>query len=77
VNNSFTDVNPTLKTLGLKRYPMITTVDIAKFRQLCNNPTRFIASAIEIANREGYTGYNIDFEPNIAGTPTHKPSLIS
>jgi len=68
VNNSFTDVNPTLKALNLKRYPMITTVNLEKIRQLIKNPDGFIAHCIELAKIHDYTGYNVDFEPHDSAT---------
>lgn len=47
---------------------MITTVNLGYIRQLCQNPQPFIQSAIAEANKWNYNGYNIDFEPNDAGS---------
>jgi len=61
--NEFTYVNGIIQSYGLLAYPMITTANISKIRQLCSNPQPFIEDAVLMAIQYNYTGYNIDFEP--------------
>ena len=37
IDNGFTNVGPTLNAMGLKTYPMITTVNITRIRTLASN----------------------------------------
>eukprot|EP01006_Ploeotia_vitrea_P047715 TRINITY_DN67150_c7_g1_i1.p1 TRINITY_DN67150_c7_g1~~TRINITY_DN67150_c7_g1_i1.p1 ORF type:complete len:198 (+),score=11.66 TRINITY_DN67150_c7_g1_i1:302-895(+) len=49
--------------MGMKTYPMITTVNIEWIRQLYTNPQPFIDTAVSAAMKHNYNGYCIDFEP--------------
>ena len=46
IYNGFTSVNEQVKSMGLEAWPMITTVDLAKIQQVCQNPTPFITDAV-------------------------------
>lgn len=46
---------------------MITTATIYKLRELFADPSTFISDAVDAAVTYGYTGYNIDFEPEDGG----------
>jgi hypothetical protein len=71
--NNFTDVFPEIKNMGLETYPMITTVNIVKIGQLVKNPKPFIDECVSVAVQRGYTGFDIDFEPNNATAELAKP----
>jgi len=63
ISNNFTSVNYEIQKLGFQAYPMITTANLTKLRQLFETCDTFIFEAIQRANQYQYTGYNIDFEP--------------
>jgi len=70
VVNNLTDVLPALKNLGVATFPMISSFPYPKefiewCRQLFDNPTPFIQTCIEEAQKYGYSGYNVDFEPTV------------
>lgn len=72
------DVHPILKNITgfggkkLKTFPMITSHPypddfILRMRKLFANPTPFIESAVQNLLKNGYEGYNVDFEPKRPG----------
>jgi len=68
--NNLTDVLPALQNLGVATFPMISSYPYPKefiewCRQVFDNPTPFIQTCIEEAQKYGYSGYNVDFEPTI------------
>ncbi|GIQ83925.1 hypothetical protein KIPB_005331, partial [Kipferlia bialata] len=62
--NRFTDVYPDLVRMGYRAWPMITTSNPTMLRQLFEDPQPFISRAVSVALDNGYTGYNMDFEPS-------------
>jgi hypothetical protein len=68
-NPSFSSVFPALKKMNgfenkpLRLLPMITTTKIDWMRILWNNSDPFIKQCIDEAKSQGYSGYNIDWEP--------------
>eukprot|EP00768_Dysnectes_brevis_P002838 gnl/Dysnectes_brevis/2075_a2401_1152.p1 GENE.gnl/Dysnectes_brevis/2075_a2401_1152~~gnl/Dysnectes_brevis/2075_a2401_1152.p1 ORF type:complete len:269 (+),score=75.05 gnl/Dysnectes_brevis/2075_a2401_1152:60-866(+) len=60
--NNYTSINDQLKTLPVTRFPMVTTTNIDKLRQVIANPDPFIDAMVSEGLTHGYTGYNIDFE---------------
>jgi hypothetical protein len=66
VYNNFADPTSALASLGLARFPMITTASNALLLDLfwlVKNPP-IIADAVALAVKNNYTGFNIDFEPD-------------
>lgn len=76
IKNNLTQVAPTLQSLGVQRYAMISSYPyppqfLTWMRQLFASPGAFIAECISAAKEENLTGFNIDFEPVVApGAPT-------
>lgn len=57
---------PHLDKLGIKPIPMITAWDIHEMRRFWSNETQvdaFVDKAVREAVKNGFYGYNIDFEP--------------
>jgi spore germination protein YaaH len=71
--NNFTDVYPEIKSMGMETYPMITTVNIQKISQVTTNPKSFIDAAVATALKYDYTGFDIDFEPEVKTGELAKP----
>jgi len=64
-NNNFTDVTADIHKLGLRAFPMITTVSHALIYDLLYFASdEFIANAVELAVTNNYDGFNIDWEPS-------------
>ncbi|KAH3757243.1 hypothetical protein Pelo_10973 [Pelomyxa schiedti] len=68
VNNGFTSVNSKIQAMGLQAFPMITTANLEKLRELFVDTSSFISDAVKYAVDYGYTGYNLDFEPEDTAT---------
>lgn len=60
---NFTSVYKQIQGLGLKAFPMITTANMDKLRQLWPVQNQFIQAAVKEAVLYGYDGFNVDFEP--------------
>ena len=71
VNAGFTDFNRHAKQRApqLARIAMVTTVQLDRMRELFRNPTPFIDAAVRDTVANGIHGLNIDFEPDMRGTP--------
>lgn len=64
-------VGPKLRDAGFEVYPMITTANIAKLRDLWLAPDQFIDEALAVAAANDWiTGFNVDFEPEGGDPPT-------
>ena len=61
---NLTDVNPIIQKMGLKTTPMIISVDINNMRQVFENPQPFFDSVKAETEKNGYSGWNIDWEPS-------------
>jgi spore germination protein YaaH len=73
ITNHFTRVDNIIAEWGLETYAMVSSYPyppefIQWMRQLFNNPEPFIATALQQAQKYGFTGYNVDFEPTVNGT---------
>jgi len=73
VLNNLTQVCPTIKKAGLETYPMISSYPyppqfIEWMRQVFANPQPFITQCLQQATMNGFTGFNIDWEPNEGAT---------
>lgn len=68
-NAGFTDVMPRVSKMKnfyskpIRTMPMITTTNIVRMRQVFAKPEPFIDACVKEAQLYGYTGYNIDWEP--------------
>jgi hypothetical protein len=74
VSNNLTQVLPFLKKEGFSTYPMISSYPYPPqfldwMRYVFDNPRPFITTCVQTAVKEGFTGYNVDWEP-ASGTPT-------
>ena len=57
------NISDALKNSGVARWPLIGGGSTKTLRKLFANPDEFIHSAVAEIQREGFEGYNIDFEP--------------
>lgn len=74
VANNLTQVLPFLQTAGFKTYPMISSYPYPPqfldwMRYVFDNPKPFITTCVQTAVKEGFSGYNVDWEP-ASGVPT-------
>lgn len=68
VANNLTDVTPSIISLGLESWPMISSYPYPPhfldwMRELFANPTPFISACIAAAKSRHFTGFNVDWEP--------------
>ena len=77
IDNGYSRVGKQLQAMGVETWPMITTANIYKLRELFDHPQQFIQQAIDAAlNYEiKFTGYNIDFEPESDEMATNEDAL--
>ena len=61
---NLTDVNPTIQKMGLKTSPMIISTDINNMRQVFANPQPLFDAVKQETLKNGYSGWNIDWEPS-------------
>ena len=52
-----------LAKLGVRRWPLIGCGSTPSLRKLFSNPDAFISAAVSEAEKYGFEGYNLDFEP--------------
>jgi len=57
------NVTPQLLRMGFEVMALVGCSNITVLRTLFSNPYPFIAEAIAAAEKKGFMGYNIDFEP--------------
>ena len=81
-NSSFADsgyskVGAALQAMGLEAWPMVTSADIGKLRELWTNKQKFIDEAVLALKTldANITGYNVDFEPSGGDSPTNDDAL--
>jgi len=72
--NNFTSVGPTLQSLGLETYPMVSSWPyppqfLQWMREVFNNPFPFIQAVVQELVANAFTGVNIDWEPTAGATP--------
>ena len=65
---NFSEVASTIQSFGLESWPMLTSWPhppefMEYMRQVFQNPKPFFDSCISEAQKYGYSGYNLDFEP--------------
>lgn len=60
---TISNVTGKIKSFGLRTYPMIISSNLADIESLIGHPSVFISKAVSKAKGAGYTGYNLDFEP--------------
>jgi hypothetical protein len=68
IRNNLTQVSKHISALGLKTFPMISSYPYPPqfldwMRQLFAQPEAFIDNAVRTALKEGYSGWNVDWEP--------------
>jgi len=73
VRNKLTPVHKQISAMGLETFPMVSSYPyppqfLSWMRQVFAKPQPFIDTAISEAKKEGFTGYNIDWEPTTEGT---------
>jgi len=73
VKNNLTSVHKQISALGLETLAMISSYPyppdfLSWMRQVFANPKPFIDACISEALKEGYTGYNVDWEPTTQAT---------
>lgn len=69
-DNNFTRVGPRIAALGLRGVPMLTTANIAKLRELWQSPAALADAATAAVVAGGFSGLNVDFEPENGDPPT-------
>ena len=74
VDNELTEVNSQLLKLGFQTWPLLSSYPhppefINWMRQVFRNPQPFIDSCISEAEKFGYSGYNLDWEPTDGEQP--------
>jgi len=74
VTNPLYPVVGTLKKAGLKTYPMLSSYPhppefLDWMRTLFSDPEPFFKQCVEAAKKDGFSGYNVDFEPTVEATP--------
>eukprot|EP00698_Gefionella_okellyi_P004960 TRINITY_DN14572_c0_g1_i1.p1 TRINITY_DN14572_c0_g1~~TRINITY_DN14572_c0_g1_i1.p1 ORF type:complete len:325 (+),score=54.21 TRINITY_DN14572_c0_g1_i1:30-1004(+) len=74
-NQNVSEINSKLLANGIKNMPMLSSYPhptdfLDRMRSVWNDPAPFIASALQEAERYNYYGYNVDWEPTVAGTQT-------
>jgi hypothetical protein len=73
VKNDFTAVGQMLTSWGIETYPMISSFpyppDFLDWMRACfESPDTFLKHAVKVAVEEGFTGYNVDWEPTGSAT---------
>jgi len=66
------NITVNLSNWNLGSYPLIQTGNIEYLRQLFANPQPVISQAVQLAQQNGWSGWNIDFEP---GSGTNQDGL--
>jgi hypothetical protein len=62
-SNFNTSREATLKSFGVRSWPLLGCGSTPLLRKLFANPDGFITAAVAEADKEGFDGYNLDFEP--------------
>lgn len=57
-----TDITDSVATMGLETWPMITIAEYSTAAGVFANPWPLINQSIAVGQKEGYTGFNIDWE---------------
>lgn len=73
VLNNLTNVGPWLQELGVETWPMVSSYPyppefILYMREVFSNPEPFIDQLVAEGKENGYTGWNIDWEPSVGGS---------
>ena len=77
VDIGLSHVGPKLKAAGFTLYPMITTSNIYKLRDVWRYPQKTVDAVLQIVkdNRDWIDGINIDFEPQFRDYPVRDDTI--